>query len=75
MNIKEGTIYYYKGFGAPFQRYTITKIEPIYNNHYAQTRVHTTESSGGVNNEMYKWFNLTDFEKWIWEGKIVILEG
>ena len=74
MDIKVGTKYYYKGFGAPFQRYTITKIEPIYNNHYAQTRVHTTESSGGVNNEMYKWFNLTDFEAMLKRGQIFIKE-
>lgn len=74
MDIKVGTKYYYKGFGAPFQTYEITRIEPIYNNSYAQTRLHTTESSAGVNNEMDKWFNLTDFEAMLKRGQIFIKE-
>ena len=60
-----GTQYYYKGFGAPFQIYTITSI--------VKDKLYTTESSAGMNNEMYKWFNKVDFESWINKGLVIIV--
>lgn len=60
-----GATYYYRGFAAPFQRYTIINI--------IKDKIYTTESSAGMNNEMTKWFRLADFNRWIKEGLIIIV--
>lgn len=60
-----GTVYYYRGFAAPFQQYTITSI--------VKDKIYTTESSAGMNNEMYKWFRVADFNRYIAEGLIIII--
>jgi hypothetical protein len=63
--ITVGTKYYYKGFGAPFQIYTIESI--------VKNKLYTTESSAGMNNNMNKWFNLQDFLGWIKRGEVILV--
>lgn len=66
-SIQVGTQYYYKGFAAPFQIYSITRI--------VNNKLYTTESSAGVNNEMNKWFNLVDFKDMINRGLILLVDS